>query len=88
MEHKRGKHEDILTNAAIAVAKEYMQRAKANPDYANGQYEADMLREELYAKSDRQLNGKQHRLEVSAVKETYIGEMDLNMYRIVPAPPK
>ena len=58
MERKRGKHGDILTNAALAVAKERMQRAKADPDYANGQYEADMLREELYAEADRRLNGK------------------------------
>ena len=58
MERKRGKHDDILTNAALAVAKERMQRAKADPDYANGQYEADMLREELYAEVDRRLNGK------------------------------
>ena len=27
-------------------------------------------------------------VEVSAVKETHIDEMDLNMYRIIPAPPK
>ena len=58
MERKRGKHDDILTNAALAVAKERMQRAKTDPDYANGQYEADMLREELYAEADRRLNGK------------------------------
>lgn len=58
MERKRGKHDNILTNAALAVAKERMQRAKADPDYANGQYEADMLREELYAEADRRLNGK------------------------------
>ena len=58
MERKRGKHGDILTNTALAVAKERMQRAKADPDYANGQYEADMLREELYAEADRRLNGK------------------------------
>ena len=58
MERKRGKHDDILTNAALAVAKERMQRAKADPDYANGQYEADMIREELYAEADRRLNGK------------------------------
>ncbi|MBP3414538.1 MAG: hypothetical protein J6L81_05010, partial [Clostridia bacterium] len=58
MERKRGKHDDILTNAALAVAKERMQRAKADPDYANGQYEADMLREELYAEADRRLNGQ------------------------------
>ena len=58
MERKRGKHDDILTNAALAVAKERMQRAKADSDYANGQYEADMLREELYAEADRRLNGK------------------------------
>ena len=58
MERKRCKHDDILTNAALAVAKERMQRAKADPDYANGQYEADMIREELYAEADRRLNGK------------------------------
>ena len=58
MERKRGKHDDILTNAALAVAKERMQRAKVDPDYANGQYEADMIREELYAEADRRLNGK------------------------------
>ena len=58
MERKRGKYDDILTNAALAVAKERMQRAKADPDYANGQYEADMIREELYAEADRRLHGK------------------------------
>ena len=58
MERKRGKHDDILTNAALAVAKERMQRAKADPDYANGQYETDMSRERLYAEADRRLNGK------------------------------
>ena len=58
MERKRGKHDDILTNAALTVAKERMQRAKVDPDYANGQYEADMIREELYAEADRRLNGK------------------------------
>lgn len=58
MERKRGKHDDVLINAALAVAKERMQRAKNDPDYANGQYEADILREELYAEADRRLNGK------------------------------
>lgn len=58
MERKRGKHDDILTNAALAVAKERMQRAKNDPDYANGQYETDMSRERLYAEADRRLNGK------------------------------
>ena len=53
MERKRGKHDDILTNAALAVAKERMQLAKNDPDYANGQYETDMSREELYAEADR-----------------------------------
>ena len=34
------------------------QLAKNDPDYANGQYETDMSREELYAEADRRLNGK------------------------------
>lgn len=58
MERKRGKYDDTLTNAALAIAKEHMQRTKADPDYANGQYEADMFREELYAEAGRRLNGK------------------------------
>ena len=36
----------------------YMQLAKNDPDYANGQYETDMSRERLYAEADRRLNGK------------------------------
>ena len=43
---------------SLAVAKERMQRAKADPDYANGQYETDMDRERLYAEADRRLIGK------------------------------
>ena len=58
MERKRGKHDDVLTNTALDVAKEYMQRAKNDPNYANGQYETDMSRERLYAEADRRLNGK------------------------------
>ena len=58
VERQRVKIDDALAVAAIALAKEYMQLAKNDPDYANGQYETDMSRENLYAEADRRLNGK------------------------------
>lgn len=58
MERQRVKIDDALAVAALALAKEYMQLAKNDPDYANGQYETDMSRERLYAEADRRLNGK------------------------------
>lgn len=58
VERQRVKIDDALATAALALAKEYMQRAKNDPDYANGQYETDMSRERLYAEADRRLNGK------------------------------
>ena len=58
VERQRVKIDDALATAALALAKEYMQLAKNDPDYANGQYETDMSRERLYAEADRRLNGK------------------------------
>jgi len=58
VERQRVKIDDALATAALALAKEYMQFAKNDPDYANGQYETDMGRERLYAEADRRLNGK------------------------------
>ena len=58
VERKRVKIDDALATAALALAKEYMQLAKNDPDFANGQYETNMSREKLYAEADRRLNGK------------------------------
>lgn len=58
VERQRVKIDDALATAALVLAKEYMQLAKNDPDYANGQYETDMSRERLYAEADRRLNGK------------------------------
>ena len=58
VERQRVKIDNALATAALALAKEYMQLAKNDPDYANGQYETDMSRERLYAEADRRLNGK------------------------------
>ena len=58
VERQRVKIDDALATAALVLAKEYMQLAKNDPDYANGQYETDMSRENLYAEADRRLNGK------------------------------
>ena len=58
VERQRVKIDNTLATAALALAKEYMQLAKNDPDYANGQYETDMSRERLYAEADRRLNGK------------------------------
>ena len=41
--------------AALDLAKERMQRAKEDAEYANSQYESDMSREKLYAEVDKQL---------------------------------
>lgn len=58
VERQRVKIDNALATAALALAKEYMQLAKNDLDYANGQYETDMSRERLYAEADRRLNGK------------------------------
>lgn len=58
VERQRVKIDNALATAALALTKEYMQLAKNDPDYANGQYETDMSRERLYAEADRRLNGK------------------------------
>ena len=55
VERQRVKIDNALATAALALAKEYMQLAKNDPDYANGQYETDMSREKLYAEVDKQL---------------------------------
>lgn len=58
VERQRVKIDDTLAKAALALAKEYMQRAKNDPVYAGGQYETDMSRNNLYTEADRRLNGK------------------------------
>lgn len=40
----------------LALAKEHMQVAKNDVEYANGQYEMDMSRDRLYADTDKAMN--------------------------------
>lgn len=55
MERKRGTVTEEFAAAALDLAKERMQRAKEDTEYANSQYESDMSRENLYAEVDKQL---------------------------------
>ena len=55
MERKRGTVPEEFAAAALDLAKERMQRAKEDTEYANSQYESDMSREKLYAEVDKQL---------------------------------
>lgn len=55
MERKRGTVTEEFAAAALDLAKERMQRAKEDAEYANSRYESDMSREKLYAEVDKQL---------------------------------
>ena len=55
MERKRGTVTEEFASTALDLAKERMQRAKEDTEYANSQYESDMSREKLYAEVDKQL---------------------------------
>ena len=55
MERKRGTVTEEFAATALDLAKERMQRAKEDTEYANSQYESDMSREKLYAEVDKQL---------------------------------
>lgn len=55
MERKRGTVTEEFAAAALDLAKERMQQAKEDTEYANSQYESDMSREKLYAEVDKQL---------------------------------
>ncbi len=55
MERKRGTVTVEFAAVALNLAKECMQRAKEDTEYANSQYELDMSREKLYAEVDKQL---------------------------------
>lgn len=55
MERKRGTVTEEFASTALDLAKERMQRAKEDAEYANSQYESDMSREKLYAEVDKQL---------------------------------
>ena len=55
MERKRGTVTEEFAATALDLAKERMQRAKEDAEYANSQYESDMSREKLYAEVDKQL---------------------------------
>ncbi len=55
MEKKRGTITEEFANAALLVAKDNFERAKNNPEYANGQYEYDMSREKLYKDTDKEM---------------------------------
>ena len=55
MERKRGTVTEEFAAAALDLAKERMQRAKEDTEYANSQDESDMSREKLYAEVDKQL---------------------------------
>lgn len=55
MERKRCTVTEEFAATALDLAKERMQRAKEDAEYANSQYESDMSREKLYAEVDKQL---------------------------------
>lgn len=55
MERKRGTVTEEFAATALDLAKERMQRAKEDAEYANSQYESDMSREKLYAEVDKML---------------------------------
>lgn len=54
-EQKRGTVTPEFATVAKNLAKQRMQLAKQNPEYANGQYISDMSREKLYADTDMQM---------------------------------
>lgn len=56
VERQRGKILPEFASAALALAKEHMQVAKNDVEYANGQYEADMSRDKLYADTEKSMN--------------------------------
>ena len=58
VEQKRSTITAVFAAIALKVAKEYWQKAKFDDNYANGQYKADMKRENLYMETDRRLKQK------------------------------
>ena len=58
VEQKRSTITAEFAVMALKVAKEYWQKAKFDDNYANGQYKADMKRENLYMETDRRLKQK------------------------------
>ncbi|MBQ3863181.1 MAG: hypothetical protein II790_03975, partial [Schwartzia sp.] len=56
VERQRGKILSGFASAALSLAKEHMQVAKNDVEYANGQYEADMSRDKLYADTEKSMN--------------------------------
>ena len=56
VERQRGKILPEFASAALALAKEHMQVAKNDVEYANGQYEMDMSRDKLYAGTEKAMN--------------------------------
>ena len=57
-EQKRSTITAEFAAMALKVAKEYWQKSKFDDNYANGQYKADMKRENLYMETDRRLKQK------------------------------
>ena len=58
VEQKRSTITAEFAAMALKIAKEYWQKAKFDDNYANGQYIADMKRENLYMETDRRLKQK------------------------------
>lgn len=58
VEQKRSTITAEFAAMALKVAKEYWQKAKFDDNYANGQYKADMKRENLYRETDRRVKQK------------------------------
>ena len=58
VEQKRSTITAEFAAMARKVAKEYWQKAKYDDNYANGQYKADMKRENIYMETDRRLKQK------------------------------
>lgn len=58
VEQKRSTITAEFAAMALKVAKEFWQKAKLDDDYANGQYKADMKRENLYKETDRRIKQK------------------------------
>ena len=58
VEQKRSTITAEFAAIALKVAKEYWQRAKFDDDYANGQFNMDMKRENLYRETDRRIKQK------------------------------
>lgn len=55
MEKRRGTITEEFAKVALGIAKESLERAKNEPEYANGQYETDMSREKLYKDTDNEM---------------------------------